>query len=171
VLWRVPVFQFTFLTGLRRSEVARLRWRDVEHVCSPGRACLVLREQKSRREERLSLSRKAARLLTRIPRGASGEYVFVSPVMGDATDRRERGWGEATSRAFAKYRKAAGVRSGLTFHSLRAGYITTLARSGLNAVAIKRLARHKEIKTSLRYIEATGEAFRGNLDEAFGSFD
>jgi integrase len=78
--------------------------------------------------------------------------------MGDATDRRERGWGEATSRAFAEYRKAAGVRSGLTFHSLRAGYITTLAR-------------HKEIKTSLRYIEATGEAFRGNLDEAFGSFD
>lgn len=87
--------------------------------------------------------------------------------MGDATDRRERGWGEATSRAFAEYRKAAGVRPELTFHSPRAGYITTLARSGPNAAAIKRLARHKEIKTSLRYIEATGEAFRDGLDDAF----
>jgi hypothetical protein len=52
-------------------------------------------------------------------------------------------------------------------YSPRAGYITTLARSGPNAAAIKRLARHKEIKTSLRYIEATGEAFRDGPDDAF----
>jgi integrase len=72
------------------------------------------------------------------------------------------------TRTFSKYRGRAGVREEVTLHSLRAGYITRLAKAGLNAVAIKRLARHKSIETSLRYIEATGESFRAGSEEAFG---
>lgn len=168
LLWRVPVFQFAFLTGLRRSEIARLRWRDVKLSLQGGR--LALREQKSRREERQPLSQKASRLLRRMSfagcRPPEG-YVFGDP-HESFTDRALVSWAQSLSRAFAKYRDEAGVREELTFHSLRAGYITQLAKAGLNAVAIKRLARHSDIKTSLRYIEATGEAFRSGLDEAFG---
>ena len=67
--------------------------------------------------------------------------------------------------AASTYRKAAGVREEVTLHSLRAGFITQLAKAGLNAVAIKRLARHRSIETSLRYIEATGESFRRDWRE------
>ena len=160
VIWRVPCWWFAFLTGLRRSELKRLQWEDV------AASHIVLRKQKSRKEERLPISSKAQTLLRRISFGKRREgYVFTSPY---ASGRGEA-WADRMTRSFTEYRKRAGVRDEITLHSLRAGFITQLARAGLNAVAIKRLARHSDIKTSLRYIEATGEAFRSGLDEAFGA--
>ena len=159
LIWRAPVYQFAFLTGLRRSELARLRWRDV----SEGH--LTLRKQKSRREERLPLSEKAQRLLRRIGRGPETEHVFRSPY--NYQRRRTESWAGQMTRTFSKYRELADVREEVTLHSLRAGFITQLAKAGLNAVAIKRLARHRSIETSLRYIEATGESFRSGLERAF----
>ena len=157
LIWRIPVYQFAFLTGLRHSELSRLRWEDVEETR------LVLRKQKSGRQQRLPLSVKAQDLLCRL--GKSEGYVFRSP--SGPSGSRTRSWGARLTRTFAKYRDKAGVRKEVTVRSLRARYITQLAKAGLNAVAIKRLARHSDIKTSLRYIEAAGESFRDELDEAF----
>jgi integrase len=158
VIWRVPAWQFSFLTGLRRSELKRLHWEDVrpDHI--------VLRKQKRRREERLPISKKAQQLLRRVAFSAREGYVFSSPY----SEGRGKAWADRMTRSFTEYRRRAGVREEVTLHSLRAGFITQLAKAGLSAVAIKRLARHKSIETSLRYIEATGESFRDDLDAAFG---
>lgn len=128
---------------------------------------LVLKKQKNQKEERLPLPEKAASLLQNMEEGGAGEYVFNSPYAKSRTDRNEKTWRQSHSRAFAKYRDEADVREELMLHSLRASYITQLAKAGLNAVAIKRLARHSDIKTSLRYIETTGDTFRDDLDQAF----
>ena len=66
---------------------------------------------------------------------------------------------------FTEYRRRVGVRESVMLHSLCAGFITHLTNAGLKAVAIKRLARHRDIKTSLCYIEATGESFWDGLAE------
>jgi integrase len=162
LIWRVPVFQFLFLTGLRRSEVASLRWRSLD-----TKDCTItLKGQKNRKEQRLPLPRKAAGLLRRIPQGKGGEYVFADPCES-RTERSELTWGQSLSRSFAKYRDLAGVREEVSLHNLRAGFITRLAKSGAPPVAVQKLARHADFKTTLGYLEATGESFRDDLDKAF----
>lgn len=161
IVWRVPLFRFAFLTGLRLSELSRLRW---EHIDLP-RGELRIERQKSGKASVLPLSSKAARVLEELPHRSG--WVFCGPEQ-ELEDRSCKTFGSNQSKFFRRYCDAAGIRGEVTFHSLRHGFATRLAEAGCNAATIKRLMRHSSIQTSMKYIHMAGSGLRDSLDRAFG---
>ena len=162
LLWMERAFRLAFLTGLRIMEIARLRWRDVDL----SRRRLYLFRQKGGREEALPLGRKATSLLASIGEGRPESYVFVSP-RSPRSARNEQSFATRLSKAFTRYRRAAGVQRKVTFHGLRHGFCTTLAEAGASGPVIQAAARHRELSTSMRYVHLTGDFLRKQIDEAF----
>jgi len=158
LVWMARMWRFAMYTGLRVSELARLRWRDVD----PERRLLFLHKQKNHKEQTIPLVAKALQALPE--RGAPEAYVFGPP--GTQEERSTRNFREYVSAVFRTYRRAAGLPEGLTFHGLRHGFCTLLAEAGVGPVTIKEAARHGDISTTMRYVHLAREKLREDLDRA-----
>jgi len=162
LIWRVPLFRFAFYTGMRGSEIARLRWNHIDF----DNRLIYIREQKNRKEQTIPLNSKAREVLEDIHQGDPDDYVFQSPSF-DGKERNPKWFRENVSDAFRKARRDAGLREGLSFHSLRHGFCTMLAEAGKSAVVIKEAARHADISTSMRYVHMANEQLKAAVEEAF----
>ena len=148
-------WRFMFLTGLRSSEVARLKWDHIDL----GGGVVKLYEQKSGHQEAVPLSAKAEAVLDEVE-GCEG-FVF------NAEGRTVRRFVERSSRAFKRHREAAGLRDSLSQHGLRHGFCSHLAAQGFSAFFIKEAARHADVSTSARYVSMQKDTIRTGLDKAF----
>jgi integrase len=163
IVWCVPAFRLAYLTGLRGSELGRLRWSHVD--LERGR--LYIYEQKSGNEDTVPLVSDARTLLRRLYGGESGATFVVRSPQSPHRERSATRFREHLSRKFAEYRDAAGVRPSVTLHSLRHGFATRLAENGASAVAIKNALRHASIQTSMRYVEMAGSRVAEEMEAAF----
>jgi len=153
------VFLTLVLTGLRRSELQRLRWADVDLVEN------VLRVRDSKSEDgirSIALSPTLAEELWQHRRSSAfqgdGELVFCHPERG--TIYRAETFKTALTAAL----KAAGVeKSPRPFHDLRHTAITNDAAAGSSAIAVMTKAGHANMGTTKRYLHLAGVVFR---DEA-----
>lgn len=159
LIWRIPLYWFALFTGLRRSEIARLTWNHVDLEAGT----VTLLKQKGRRQQRFPICRKAVEILRRLERRS--EYVFAGPY--ESGKRNMKTWCSSLSRSVKQYRRKAGLRDGLNFHSLRKGFCSELACNGANAHTIQRAARHADISTSLKYVALHDDSIRGAIDSAF----
>jgi len=162
MIWRIPLFWFALYTGMRASELARLRWKDIDGE----KGLIYIRKQKNQKEQTIPFHRKAREALETVRQREPGDYVFASPD-DTAKERSIRNFRERASKAFREARRAAGLRGGLSFHSLRHGFCTILAEAGKSAIIIKEAARHADISTSLRYVHLASSHMRKEIDEAF----
>ncbi|MCS4102366.1 tyrosine-type recombinase/integrase [Salinibacter ruber] len=163
IVWIVPAIRFAYFTGLRGSELARVRWSHVDL----DRQQLTIYRQKSGDESTIPLVKHAREILRRLYDGEYGDtFVFRSPRC-DPTERSARRFREHVSRKFAEYRDEAGLRQQLTLHSLRHGFGTRLAENGASAIAIKRAMRHSDISTSMRYVHMANERLQSEVESAF----
>jgi integrase len=154
------VFLTLVLTGVRRSELQALRWRDVDLVEN------VLRVRDSKSEDgirSIAVSKMLAESLWQHRRRTrfqgDDEFVFCHPERGtcyDATSFRE-----ALNAALT----AAGVEGRVRpFHDLRHTAITNDAAAGANPVALMTKAGHADMKTTRIYMHMAGVVFRGEAD-------
>jgi integrase len=164
MVWRIPLFSFAIYTGMRASELARLRWKDID---VPNRL-LSIYEQKNGHQQTIPLSRKAVSILEGISRlnVLEDDYVFHSPG-GDRLNRSAKRFAERASSVFRHYRREVGLPEQLCFHSLRHGFCTALANAGKPSYIIQSAARHKDISTSLRYIHVSQKKLLEELDDVF----
>ena len=163
IVWIVPAVRFAYMTGLRGSELARVRWRHVDLE----REQLTIYEQKNGDESTIPLIESAREILRRLYDGEDGDtFVFRSPGC-DPEERSARRFREHASRKFAEWRDKAGVRSELTLHSTRHGFATRLAENGASAMAIKSALRHSALSTSMKYIHMAGERLQSEVESAF----
>ena len=162
IIWRIPLFQFAFLTGMRASELARLRWRDIDLELR----LLSILEQKNGHQQTIPLPNRAVQLLASLGTGEGQEFVFHSP-KGDRITRSSKRFAERSSHAFRHYRRAVGLPEGICFHSLRHGFCTALANAGKSSYIIKTAARHRDISTSLRYVHISHRNLLTELDDVF----
>ena len=147
------------LTGIRRSELQALRWRDVNLVEN------VLRVRDSKTEEgvrAIALPKTLAEELwqhrRRSPFNGDEELVFCHPKRG--TVYRAEAFKETFGAALA----AAGIEGKLRpFHDLRHTAITNDAASGSSAIAAMTKAGHRNMATTRTYLHLAGTVFR---DEA-----
>ncbi|WP_118839510.1 tyrosine-type recombinase/integrase [Salinibacter ruber] len=163
VVWMVPAIRFAYFTGLRGSELARVRWSHVDL----DRQQLTIYEQKSGNESTIPLVEPAREILRRLNDGEKGStYVFRSP----RSVRKERSanrFRERVSRKFAEYRDEAGVLPELTLHGLRHGFATRLAENGASAVDIKSAMRHASVQTSMKYVHMANERLQSETESDF----
>ena len=62
IIWKARAFEFAFYTGFRRSEIARLRWRDIDLDAGT----VHMREQKNRTEQIIPIAAPALDVLYRV---------------------------------------------------------------------------------------------------------
>lgn len=138
------------LTGLRREEAARLKWRDVDMV---GRT-LVVRDTKNHEDHTLPLSDYLYELLQRRQADAFNEFVFGS--VG------EKGYINEPRKLMAQVTEESGVH--FTIHDLRRTFITVAESLDIPAYALKRLLNHKMGQdVTAGYIIADAERLRGPM--------
>ena len=162
------------MSGLRRSELLGLRWRDVDWQAQRIRVrnAYVLgehsREGKSDRSTRRSVP-MADRLASELRRwshrtvfDADDDLVFAHPLTGTPLD------GTKVSKRFKAACRAAGVRV-VRFHDLRHTFATRLAASGQPLRTIQEFLGHADAKTTQIYAHyAPSEHEVAMVNAAFG---
>ena len=141
---------FALYTGLRRSEVAKLKWSDID-----AQGFILLRDPKSGQDERIPLNDAAAELLRDHPRDERSEYVFTGEKGGP---RGQRQIGES-SRAI---RDAVGLPADFRpNHGLRHTFASHLASSGaVDILLLSKLLTHKGVAVTMRYSHLTDAALK-----------
>jgi integrase/recombinase XerD len=135
------VFSFVLSTGARRSELARLRWDDVDF----SSRTLYFRNTKGRKDRAIPITVELAHLLHSIPK--ENELVF----------RYNPSW---YTHLFEIYRDKAGIGNHLTLHSLRHTSATELLRSGISIYTVQKLLGHSSLSVTERYLHAIPEDLR-----------
>lgn len=158
--WTRTLFRFKALTGLRISELARLRWDDVDME----RRLIRIHVQKNGKAQTQPFTQSALALLEGIER--LGPFVFTAP--NAYAERTVESWQRDVEQVFADARKAAGIDRHITPHGLRHRYATKLAEKGAGAFLVASAMRHADVKTSQVYVHVSNNRLREELDSLFG---
>ncbi len=131
------VVLFALRSGLRKGEIGALTASDVNF----SKNCLVVRRAYSEKEKRVKKTTK------RVARTKSEQYLLFTT----------KTW---AIKNFSKYCVKAGVRE-IHFHALRHTCLTNLANgygmdSPLPLPQVQKIAGHKDIATTMRYVHVDG---------------
>ena len=120
------------LTGLRISELLRLKFDDIDFRDN----IMIIRNSKAKRNDRFPLYGELREFLIK-------EFPERSGNLFDYSSRH-------SMKFFKKFLKAEGYPS-YNFHNLRKTFISKLVNSGLSVYDVMKLARHKNIQTTLKH--------------------
>ena len=126
-----PIIEFAIETGMRRSEILKLRWCDVD--LENGFASLY--DTKNGEDRRVPLTRRCIEVLQTLPK--TDERVF--PI--SATCLR-LAWNRA--------RKKAGITD-LRFHDLRHEAVSRFFEMGMSVPEVALISGHKDVRQLFRY--------------------
>ena len=129
-------FLFSCLTGLRRSDVLRLKWGDIHK--QDGYTRIIFTQKKTGGLEYLDISAQAAELLGE--RGKPNENVF--------TDIHSP---SCTNEAIKRWVLRAGINKEITFHCARHTFAVMMLDLGTDIYTVSKLLGHRELSTTQRY--------------------
>lgn len=151
--WFKSVVLFAVNTGLRRGEIASLKWDQIDF--SHKLAYIINTESfhtKTGKERVVPLNMVAMSILESLPR--KSEFVFVG----------EKGWNlnlERISHLFKRAVIASGLDKKLHFHSLRHTFATWLVQNGVGIYEVQKLLGHTSIVVTQVYSHlSAGELHR-----------
>lgn len=144
------VMRLALYTGMRRSEILKLRHEDIDRE----RGFIRLRDPKGGRDQSIPLNDAARKILDNIRRTGSNPYVFPGRKKGTHLTDRRKSWD--------RIRTAAGLPKGFRYlHGLRHAYASMLASSGqVDMHVIQRLLTHKSPLMTQRYAHLRDEALK-----------
>lgn len=132
-------------TGMRRGEMVKLRWVDVDFSAN---AIHVPSEiTKNGRARSIPLNQTALSALHELKERAAG----AERVLGYSKDTLNRKFGAAVA--------AAGI-AGVTLHTLRHTFATRLKDAGVDPFTVRDLLGHRTIQMTNDYTHATPETMR-----------
>jgi integrase len=149
-----PILRFALLTGLRLSEIPRLRWDDIDWG---GRQITVL--GKGNKLATIPMPPDVRDLLWQL-HNHHAEAVFTY-VAARARQGRERGDRYPITRsglqiAFRRAVTAAGIPN-FRFHDNRHTAATRVLRAGGNLKVVQKMLRHENIATTAKYAHVQDE--------------
>jgi len=141
------MMKLALLTGMRRSEMFRLKWSDIDH----NRGFILIRGPKGGQDQRIPLNNAAIGVLENQPK--SGEYVFPGRGGKQRVD---------INKEVNRIKKAAGLpKSFRSLHGLRHVFASMLASSGqVDMYTLQKLLTHKSPAMTQRYAHLRDEALR-----------
>jgi integrase len=143
----VAFIKFALFTGLRRGELLKLEWDDVDF----DRGLIRLRDPKGGKTESIPVSNEALQIIKTLE--PISTYVFPGK------DGKQR---TTFSGPWIRIRQAAGLPDNFRFHGLRHHFASTLVSSGYDLLVVGKLLCHKDAKTTQRYAHLSP----GTLKEA-----
>jgi integrase len=140
------------LTGVRKGELLRARWSDVDFE----RAELRLPETKSGEPHVVPLSSVALRVLSEIPRQAGNPYILPGAKRGTHLVNIGKNW--------RRIREAAGCAD-VRLHDLRRTVGSWLATAGASLHLVGTVLNHADTDTTRIYARLADDAARRALEE------
>lgn len=137
---------FSALTGLRFSDIAKMKWRELEHVAGQGHY-LNFSQKKTKGVEVLPISEQAYTILGEP--GEPDELVFNGLKYSAYQNKHLFQW-----------IGAAGITKDITFHSFRHTYATLQLHGGTDIYTVSKMLGHKDLKTTQIYAKIVDEAKR-----------
>jgi integrase len=129
--------RLALLSGLRRGEIIKLRWDDLDF----DRSMVRLREPKGGPSQTIPLSAEAMDVLRDLD-VTGGELVFPGKTGGERYDFKG---------PWKRIREAAQLPTGFRFHDLRHNFASHLVSSGVPLHVVQGLLTHKDSRTTARY--------------------
>ena len=148
--------RMALFTGMRRGELFRLQWQDVDFE----RGFIHIRQPKGGVDQKIPLNATARELLTNHPRSDS-PYVFPGRNGNLRVD---------INKQVTRIKKTAGLPKDFrALHGLRHVYASMLASSGkVDLYTLQKLLTHKSAAMTQRYAHLTDEALKRASDVAGG---
>jgi integrase len=137
--------RFALLTGLRRGELFKLQFDDVDFE----RNLVTLRDPKPGKNQTVTISNEALEVLRQLEVKAG--YVFPGRKGEQRTDFKG---------PWQRIRKAAGLPEKFRLHGLRHNFGSTMISNGVELATVRELLHHKDIKTTLRYAHLKPDAVK-----------
>lgn len=137
--------KFTLLTGMRRGELFKLQWDDVDFE----REMVTLREPKGGKTQTIPVSAPALEVLKTLE--VTSPFVFPGKNGEQRTDFKG---------PWKRIRKAAGLPDKFRFHGLRHHFASTLVSSGYDLLVVQKLLTHKDSRTTQRYAHLSPGALK-----------
>lgn len=137
---------FSALTGMRFSNISRLRWENVRRSAATGHF-VEFKIKKTGENLTLPISDEAFELLGE--RGSASEQVF-----------HNLEYSAMTSVFIARWTLAAGITKTITFHSFRHTFATAQLTLGTDLYTVSKLLGHKSIQKTQIYAKIVDEKKR-----------
>lgn len=131
-IWIKPMVMVAIETAMRRSELLKLMWEDIDLDLQFAR----LHDTKNGESRDVPLSTRAISILQSLPRPENGRVFDTSA--------------DAVKKVFERARKRAGL-SNLRFHDLRHEGISRLALRLPNVLELSSVTGHRDLQTLKRY--------------------
>lgn len=129
-------FLFSCLTGLRKSDIEKMRWREVQQQGDFTR--IIFKQKKTGGQEYLDINQQAAQYMGK--RRNPDDRVFVGFKYSSYMIAELRMWA-----------MKAGVTKDITFHSGRHTFAVLMIDLGADIYTVQKLLGHKEISTTQIY--------------------
>ena len=136
-------FLFSALTGLRWSDIAKLKWSEIQHSNEYG-YYIRFRQKKTKGAETQPISEQAVNLL--------GERKEPEDKIFDALNYSA--WSNLKLQQWI-YR--AGIHKDITFHCARHTYATLQLTLGTDIYTVSKMLGHKELRTTQIYAKIIDE--------------
>jgi integrase len=130
-------FIFSCLTGLRWSDIEKLKWSEIQHSKEMG-YYIRFTQKKTKGVETLPISEQAKELLGK--EGKHDEKMF--------NDLNYSAW---SNLKLQQWMMKAGITKTITFHCARHTYATLQLTLGTDIYTVSKLLGHKELKTTQIY--------------------
>lgn len=155
-----PILATAFYCGLRRGEIAGLKWEDVDFE----QRILHIRRSfagptKSGKEAAVPLPVALIPYLREAKKLRSSAWCFPS----NQGKPRHKGW--AASLALSKVLKAAGITRPLTFHATRHTWATHTYAATKDLRLVQRLARHSSASITEKYAHLLDETITTQVNK------
>ncbi|MGA8141173.1 MAG: tyrosine-type recombinase/integrase [Desulfobaccales bacterium] len=137
--------KFTLLTGMRRGELFKLTWDDVDFE----RGMVTLKEPKGGKTQTIPVSPPALAVLKSLE--VTSPFIFPGKGGQQRTDFKG---------PWLRIRKAAGLPENFRFHGLRHHFASTLVSAGYDLLVVQKLLTHKDSRTTQRYAHLSPGALK-----------
>jgi integrase len=134
-------FLFSIMTGLRWSDIIKMKWSEVRGSKSAG-WYIQFQQQKTKEHEVLPITNEARNLLGE--EQEPDERVFYGLK-----------YSTKTNLALARWLARAGITRYVTFHCARHTHATLLLSQGVDIYVVSKLLGHKTIKTTEIYAKVS----------------
>ena len=129
-------FLFSCLTGLRKSDIEKMTWNEVQIHGDTTR--IIFKQQKTGAQEYLDISTQAVEYLGE--RGEKDEQVFKGFIYNNLILLELRRWA-----------LKAGITKDITFHCGRHTFAVMMLDLGADIYTVSKLLGHKDLKTTQIY--------------------
>tara|TARA_R110000796_G_scaffold252631_3_gene389373 strand:- start:31749 stop:32570 length:822 start_codon:yes stop_codon:yes gene_type:complete len=137
---------FSALTGLRFSDVSKLKWKEIVHINGQG-YFIQFQQKKTKSNEFLPIAEQAYEVLGQ-PK-ESEQRVFEG-----------LNYSAHQNSQLIKWAMSAGIQKHLTFHSFRHTYATLQLQGGTDIYTVSKMLGHKDLKTTQIYAKIVDETKR-----------